>query len=280
MPGGPGHPAQEPEFLIKQKEAVILKTNFHTHTFRCKHAAGTDEAYVKAALEGGFDVLGFADHAPWAFASDYVSHCRMPANQWPDYKASVMALKEKYAGQIQLRLGVESEYYPEYFDQLRRLRDDGCEYFILANHFLFTEERFPYTGLSCKDDDELLRYAEQTAIGIRTGMYCYAAHPDLYMMARPEFDRASMEAADMICQAAKEAGMPIEYNLLGLKDELRGHSRGYPHADFWQYVCKWDNDVILGVDAHDPDALTDTGTWAIAQERLAALGCRVVTDWK
>ena len=43
---------------------------------------------------------------------------------------------------------------------------------------------------------------------------------------------------------------------------------------------KWDNDVILGVDAHDPDALTDTGAWAIAQERLAALGCRVVTDWK
>ena len=257
-----------------------MKTNFHTHTFRCKHALGTDEQYVKAAIEGGFDVLGFADHAPWKFDSDYVSHCRMRAEEWPDYKRSVLALKEKYAGQLGIRLGVECEYYGRYYDQLLRLRDDGCEYFILACHFLFTEEHFPYTGTSCRENDELLRYAEETAKGIRTGLFCYVAHPDLYMMSRPEFDKASMEAADMICQAAKEAGMPIEYNLLGLQDELRGRSRGYPHQDFWKYVRRWNNDVILGVDAHDPAQLTNLRVWETAQQRLSALNITPVTDWK
>ena len=257
-----------------------MKTNFHTHTFRCKHAVGTDEQYVKAAIVGGFDVLGFADHVAWAFDSDYVSHCRMPAEQWHDYRDSVLALREKYAGQIQIRLGFETEYYPRYMDQLQRLRDEGCEYFILASHFLFTEEHFPYTGISCQADDEVRRYADQTAEGIRTGHYCYLAHPDLYMMYRPEMDKVCMDAADVICQAAKEYGMPLEYNLLGLRDAMRGHSRGYPHADFWSYIRKWDNDVILGVDAHDPAWLTELPVWDEAQRRLRLLGVTPVTDWK
>ncbi len=253
-----------------------MKHNFHTHTTRCKHAVGTDEQYVKAALESGFDVLGFADHAPWAFGSDYVSHCRMPAEQWADYKRSVLALKEKYAGQISLHLGLECEYYEKYFDQLKRLRDEGCEYFILACHFLRTEEDHPYVGISCQEDDEVLRYAEETVKGIRTGLYSYIAHPDLYMMYRNELSPVCMEAADMICQAAKEARMPLEYNLLGLQGELTGHPRGYPNGDFWQYIRKWDNDVILGVDAHDPAQLRNTLVWDTAMKRLDALGCRLV----
>ena len=256
-----------------------MKHNFHTHTTRCKHAVGTDEQYVKAALESGFDVLGFADHAPWAFATDYVSHCRMPADQWTDYKQSVLALKEKYQGQIDIRLGLECEFYGRYFDQLRRLQDDGCEYFILACHFLFTEEEFQYIGLTCRDSErEVLRYAEETVKGIQTGLFSYVAHPDLYMMHREEFSPACMEAADMICQAAKEAHMPLEYNLLGLSGELHGYPRGYPDADFWRYIRKWDNDVILGVDAHDPAHLRDEQVWNTALQRLNALGHHLVND--
>ena len=82
----------------------------------------------------------------------------------------------------------------------------------------------------------------------------------------------------MICQASKEARMPIEYNLLGLLGEMTGHPRGYPHADFWQYVRKWDNDVILGVDAHDPAQLRNQPVWDAAIKRLDALGCRLVNN--
>ena len=255
-----------------------MKHNFHTHTTRCKHAVGTDEQYVKAAIEGGFDVLGFADHAAWAFDTNYVSHCRMTAAQWPDYRQSVLALRDKYRGQIAIRLGLECEYYEKYLDQLRRLRDDGCEYFILACHFLHTEETHPYIGQVSHLDDESLHYAEETVKGARSGLYAYIAHPDLYMMHRTEFTPACMEAADMICQAAKEAGMPIEYNLLGLQDAMRGHSRGYPNRDFWEYVRKWDNDVIIGVDAHDPAQLRDPLVWNTAVQQLNAMGHRIVDN--
>ena len=68
--------------------------------------------------------------------------------------------------------------------------------------------------------------------------------------------------------------------LLGLGDELRGHSRGYPNDDFWQYVRKWDNNVIIGVDAHSPDALTNEKVRAEAMRRLNALKITPVCDYK
>jgi histidinol-phosphatase (PHP family) len=38
--------------------------NYHTHTWRCKHATGDIEDYVEKALEAGGKVLGFSDHTP------------------------------------------------------------------------------------------------------------------------------------------------------------------------------------------------------------------------
>ena len=36
--------------------------DYHTHTFRCKHAQGDVEDYAKYAVEYGIDVLGVSDH--------------------------------------------------------------------------------------------------------------------------------------------------------------------------------------------------------------------------
>ena len=45
----------------------MMKANYHTHTARCGHAEGTDEEYVLAAIERGFDEMGFSDHVPWPY---------------------------------------------------------------------------------------------------------------------------------------------------------------------------------------------------------------------
>lgn len=50
-----------------------MKTNYHTHTTRCMHAVGDDEDYVRSAIKGGFQELGFSDHGPWKYHTDFVS---------------------------------------------------------------------------------------------------------------------------------------------------------------------------------------------------------------
>ena len=105
-----------------------MKVNYHTHTARCMHATGEDEEYVRHALKAGFEVLGFADHVPWPFASGYVSPIRMPMSEMEGYIASVTSLRERYAGQIDVRLGFEAEYFPRYRDHLLALRDRGVSF--------------------------------------------------------------------------------------------------------------------------------------------------------
>lgn len=251
-----------------------MKWNYHTHTTRCHHADGTDEAYVQAAIQGGFDILGFADHAPWPFANGFVSRIRMGYEDFPDYVASVQALKKQYAGQIEIHLGLESEYFPRYRDHMLRMRDAGVEYFILGHHYCDSEEDNPYAGNECMTDDGVRRYADTLAKAVDTGLFCYVAHPDLFMRHRmdEDFNRCCEEASDTICQAAMEAGLPLEYNLEGLRCIIREKTRGYPSRPFWEYARKWNNPVILGVDAHSPDALSDHELWQKGQQDVRKLG--------
>ena len=255
-----------------------MKANYHTHTWRCQHAKGRDEDYVRSALEAGFEQLGFADHAPWPYASGFVSSIRMTCDQLPDYIASIRALREQYADRLSIHLGLESEYFPRYHDHMLRMRDQGIAYFILGQHYADSEEDNPYVGMICRTDDGVLQYAESVVRAVRTGLFRYIAHPDLFMRVRSDsdFNNACMEATDMICQAAKEQGMPLEYNLLGLVDRLAGEKRGYPCPAFWEYARKWDVPAIVGVDAHAPWELTDQVVWNRGQQELQGMGYQIL----
>lgn len=72
-----------------------MKTNYHTHTYRCKHAMGNDERIVLNAIKADLDILGFSDHTPWPhFPADYDSHVRMEPQYLPEYCGSVNRLRE------------------------------------------------------------------------------------------------------------------------------------------------------------------------------------------
>ncbi|MBR4459598.1 MAG: histidinol-phosphatase [Clostridia bacterium] len=254
-----------------------MKCNYHTHTLRCMHAEGSDESYVRAAVAAGFDVLGFSDHVPFPFAGGYRSTIRMPMSDLDDYVDSVRTLKRKYADRIRIHLGFEAEYFPRYRDHLLRLRDAGTEYFVLGQHYADSEEDTPYTGLECRTDDGVRRYADAVVNGIQTGLFSCVAHPDLMMRHRTsdQFNLACVYASDMICQAAKEADIPIEFNLLGLSLQLAGIDRGYPSVPFWTHVRRWQNRVIIGVDAHSPLLLRDAALWREGHDRVEALGYEI-----
>ena len=91
-----------------------MKTNYHTHTTRCMHATGSDEDYVLSAIKGGYQELGFSDHTPWKYHTDYVADMRMLPEELPGYVESLRSLREKYRDQISIKIGLECEYFPAY----------------------------------------------------------------------------------------------------------------------------------------------------------------------
>lgn len=221
--------------------------NYHTHTARCRHATGADEEYIARALESGFQELGFSDHTPYWFATDHYSKFRMFPEQLPEYCHSIRALQAKYADKIQIHIGLEAEYYPKLFPTLlQQLKDQGIEYMLLGQHYLGNEEdQPPLHSVLQAENAELERYCDQVVDAVYTGLFSCVAHPDIMVNdGDPKEYRAQMRR---ICKAAKECDVPLELNLLGLRN-----GRNYPDKRFWEIVAEEGCKVIIGSDAHDP----------------------------
>ena len=240
--------------------------NYHTHTPRCHHAIGREEEYVRCAIDAGLQILGFADHTPYPFPDGYVSSFRMSVAQLEDYTTTVNRMREKYASQIQIHLGVEAEYYPKYFPQmLDLLRENGVEYMILGQHMIGNEMGEPYCGHPNGSTHVLEQYCNQSIDAMYTGLFTYFAHPDLIHFTGSK--QVYQQQLRRVCKAANECGMPIELNLLGMQG-----NRHYPNRDFWEVAAEENCRVIMGMDAHQPQALLDTEVQQRGREFLKGYG--------
>jgi histidinol-phosphatase (PHP family) len=253
-----------------------MKTNYHTHTSRCQHAIGNDEDYVLSAIKSGYEVLGFSDHTPWKYVSNFVSPNRMTVNQLPDYVNSIRSLAEKYKDQIKIRLGLECEYFPDYIYWLKNtMKEYKIEYAIFGNHYYNSDEKFRYFGKYTDSRDMLDLYEESAVEGIESGLFAYMAHPDLFMYSYPEFDRHCTLVARHVCRAAVRKNIPLEYNLL-TRFEKAGAATPVPCPEFWHIAASEGCTAIIGVDAHDPKALATNVYYDQAAKELKELGIKTV----
>ena len=98
-----------------------MKTNYHTHTSRCRHAQGTERDYVQAAVKAGMNILGFSDHAPFP---DRDFGLRMEYSELDDYLNAIDSLTKEFSTDIILLKSLEIEYLPEYSSYYEKLLTD------------------------------------------------------------------------------------------------------------------------------------------------------------
>ena len=156
--------------------------NLHTHTYRCHHAKGTDEEYVIKAIENGYDLIGFSDHAPYLFPNGYVSSFRMLPSDAQNHADSIKELREKYKGKIDIKLGFELEYYPRLIDrEIEFLKSLDYDYLILGQHYVDNEyeDYAIYSDSPTKSPAVLDKYISQVILGAKSGLFTYIAQPDL-----------------------------------------------------------------------------------------------------
>lgn len=237
-----------------------MYANYHSHTFRCNHASGTEREYVEAAIKAELSEIGFSDHSPYPFPGGYCSGFRMKCDMIDGYFKTLTDLKREYAGEIKIRIGLEAEYYPKFFPALiKMLEDYPCEYLIMGQHFIGNEidEGAAYSGEETTDGNILGRYVDQVIEGMETGKYLYVAHPDLCRFTGD--GKVYDEQYGRLCRRAKELGIPLEINMLGLAGR-----RHYPNEQFWKLAGEIGNTAIIGCDSHSPDTPLDTATYQAA----------------
>lgn len=223
--------------------------NYHTHTYRCGHACGTEREYIESAIKAGITDMGFSDHAPWIDPNlgkerEYVVRYAEVEN----YISTVKALREEYRDRITLHVGFEAEHL---IVNPREVISFGAEYLILGQHFVKDIDG-SYAHVSVSRYAHLITaYADAVVAGIQSGLYTYVAHPDVFNPCEVE---SSVYAREMmrICEASRACGVPLEINFLGIRE-----GRYYPTLSFWKMAGETQAPVTLGFDAHQPAAAGD-----------------------
>lgn len=255
----------------------MIKTNWHTHTSRCGHAVGTDEEYVQAAIQGGLTTLGFSDHAAYTKSR---RTDRMDLEQFPDYMASIRALKEKYKDQITLYLGTEIECYPEEIEILTEYRKK-MDYCILGQHSLNLDDDLSYLATT---PDLLDIYVSRLEYACAHDLCEYICHPDVILWSYPRIDGSVRDAAKKIAAISNQYHVPLELNTgsgvhHGMREYEDGKRYAYPTRAFFEEFAREKCPIVIGLDVHDPKLFLDDTDLNRALSVVEELGCNIIDDY-
>ena len=232
---------------------IPLLYESHCHTPLCKHAFGEPDEYAAVALARGFKGITFTCHCP--LPDGFSANVRMAPEQFDDYVGMIAATRDAFAGRLDVRLGLESDFYPGVEPWLEKLHARVPLSHVLGSiHYqvddyrkrFYTGDVFAYQKL----------YFEHLALSAESGLFDTLAHPDLIKNESPadwDFQRLCPVIERALDRIAA-TGVAMELNTSGVQKDLPEmnpspsqlalmHERGIP--------------VVIGADAHVPERVGD-----------------------
>ena len=224
--------------------------DMHNHTKLCNHATGEMEEYVQNAIKKGVKYFGFSDHAPMEFDKKY----RMSFSDMSLYEENVKNLKEKYKNDIEIILGYEVDYLPNYMDE--RVLSSDVDYLIGSVHFLngwgFDNPEF-IGEYKNRDIDKIWEeYFEAIKNMAKSGMFDIVGHIDLIKVFKYLPKNEIKVIAHEAIKEIKKADMVVELNMSGYKKPI---NELYPSNDILELISEHDIKITFGSDAHNPSEI-------------------------
>jgi len=229
--------------------------NYHSHSYRCGHAVGEDEEYIKTAIEAGFKEYGVSDHI---ILPNIIHHnMRGTYDQLEDYLKSFYKLKEKYKDKINVKVGFEAEYMDQYKDYYKSLLDSHkIEYLILGQHCYYKDNKVNWY-IAMDSAKGIKEYTDHLIKGIESGLFTYVAHPDMFCIFYDTWDELAISCSKRIIEASIKHNCPLEINLCKVRATKYGYIEReyasiYPFVPFWKLVSKYNAHIVVGIDTHNP----------------------------
>lgn len=225
----------------------------HSHTPLCKHAVGDPAEYAAVAEQRGLKGIIITCHAPLPDGLG-IDH-RMAPEDFGRYVDLVAAAREAFAGRVDVRLGLESDYFPGIERWAEKLHARAPLHHVLGSvHMQVTHYRAKYfTG------DFLAyqrTYFEHLAESAETGLFDTLAHPDLVKNEAPhawDFGRILPDIQRALDRIAR-TGVAMELNTSGLNKALPEMN---PGPRMLALIRERGIPVVIGADAHRPGRVAD-----------------------
>ena len=220
----------------------------HMHTTLCKHARGPLADYAAQAERVGLRGISVTCHSPMPFG--WNPKVRMTVKQLPQYIEMVAAVRDEYAGRVDVRLGMESDYLPGmegWLDDLHR-RAEFC-YILGSVHPQTDEYQAMYLEGSTRLEYEE-SYFDNLANAAESGLFDCLSHPDIVKIVHPsqykvdEHMNTIRRALDRIARA----GTAMELNTSGVNKPYREMN---PGLEILREMARRGIPVVIGSDSHD-----------------------------
>lgn len=252
------------------KSAPLLYES-HSHTTLCKHAIGTPADYARAAVRRGLKGIIFTCHCP---LPDNISHAvRMRPDEYETYVDLVARTRTAFANDVDVRLGLESDFYPGVEPWLEKLHARVPLHHVLGSvHTQVPDYRSQYFRGDWFDYQQT--YFEHLAQAAETGLFDTLAHPDLVKNEAPRewlLSRIEPYILRSLDRIAK-TGVAMELNTSGMNKALPEMN---PGPRILELIRQRGIPVVIGADAHRPERVGDGFT--VALEQLQSLGFKDVS---
>jgi len=241
--------------------------DFHTHSFRCRHASGTLEDYVKGAISKGLTSIGLCDHFPMHILPEELKMVEyaMKLEEVPEYISMANKVKEKYAGDIEVLIGIEVDYYPPCFQLYKTAITpflSDFDYMMGSVHILEWEGESVWgvidtTGPAKVKEHGLekvmIEYFNTLIKLVETGFFQVLGHMDLpkkYFPYRFEKNEIVWNKLLSLLDSIQNSNIIVEINTSGY---YKGAKEQYTSDLIIQELIKRDIPITLGSDAHSPE---------------------------
>jgi histidinol-phosphatase (PHP family) len=237
------------------------------HTPLCKHATGEPDAYAAQAAKRGLKGIIITCHNPME-NNAYTPQVRMRDDQFDDYVALVTGAAARWAGQIDIRLGLESDYLPGQEAWLERLHQRADLHYVLGSVHPQMDE---YKAVYLNGDVFAFQrtYFEHLAMAAESGLFDCLSHPDLVKNEFPaewDTERIAPVIAHTLDRIAA-AGTAMELNTSGLQKRIPEMN---PGAAMLAAMHERGIPVVVGSDSHTPERVA--ADFEQAFDLLAAAG--------
>ncbi|MGW8959462.1 histidinol-phosphatase HisJ [Paenibacillus sp. NPDC055715] len=242
-----------------------MKIDYHTHHARCGHAIGNLEEYVQQGIRLGLDQLGLSDHMPLLHVNpaDYYPEMAMPMEELPRYVEECLELKERYKGQIDIRVGLEGDYIEGWEREIEDIITAyPWDYVIGSVHFLEEWDVTDYRQVHHWEGKNVLEvyqtYYDAVSKAAATGLYDIMGHLDVIKRfghyPKPEEAEELRELERSTLSAVARSGRAIELNASGLSKPC---AEMFPSRRMLEEALALGIPLTVGSDAHDPAKLSE-----------------------
>ena len=245
--------------------------NLHTHTTFCD-GKNTPAELAEAALALGMDALGFSGHSPLPFDTSWT----MTPEAVPVYRREILALRARYAGRLQIFLGLEQDMdspppadpYEYIIGSVHCLTRGGERFYVDESEAALTAAASRLYGgdFLTMVEDYYARVSQLTGCQIAGHLDLITKFNEGDRLFSTQSPRYRLAAGEAIRQLAGR-GLLFEVNTGAM---ARGYRTApYPAADLLREIRAAGGRILITSDCHSADGLL----YAFADAAQLALRC-------